>query len=167
MNTIKLPPLPLPYSIDAQRGEDMQAYATAAVLADRAQRGGPVAIVAEVHMSRYTLEWTNGPLPEKTPLYAFPTPKESALRQALEALERPRSQQSWYSRACTDADAAKALREAIYTTPQPERKPMDKEHRKAIIEAAINAHDDDGLLPDMERLSWVIDATEHHHGIKP
>ena len=31
-----------------------------------------VAIVAEVHMSRYTVEWTNGPLPEGTPLYAAP-----------------------------------------------------------------------------------------------
>ena len=32
----------------------------------------PVATVAEVHMSRYTLEWTNGPLPEGTKLYAAP-----------------------------------------------------------------------------------------------
>lgn len=31
---------------------------------------GPVATVAEVHMSRYTLEWTNGPMPEGTKLYA-------------------------------------------------------------------------------------------------
>ena len=29
----------------------------------------PVATVAEVHMSRYTLEWTNGPLPEGEKLY--------------------------------------------------------------------------------------------------
>lgn len=32
----------------------------------------PVARVAEVHMSRYTLEWTDGPLPEGTLLYAAP-----------------------------------------------------------------------------------------------
>lgn len=32
----------------------------------------PVATVAEVHMSRYTIEWTNGPLPEGTNLYAAP-----------------------------------------------------------------------------------------------
>jgi len=32
----------------------------------------PVARVAEVHMSRYTIEWTNGPLPEGTGLYAAP-----------------------------------------------------------------------------------------------
>ncbi len=31
-----------------------------------------VATVAEVHMSRYTLEWANGPLPEGTKLYATP-----------------------------------------------------------------------------------------------
>jgi hypothetical protein len=32
----------------------------------------PVAVVAEVHMSRYTIEWTNGPLPEDTKLYTTP-----------------------------------------------------------------------------------------------
>ena len=32
----------------------------------------PVATVAEVHMSRYTIEWTNGPLPEGTKLYTTP-----------------------------------------------------------------------------------------------
>ena len=35
----------------------------------------PVARVAEVHMSRYTLEWTNGPLPEGTELFAAPQRK--------------------------------------------------------------------------------------------
>jgi len=29
----------------------------------------PVAKVAEIHLSRYTIEWVNGPLPEGTPLY--------------------------------------------------------------------------------------------------
>ena len=29
----------------------------------------PVALVAEVHISRYTIEWTNGPLPQGTKLY--------------------------------------------------------------------------------------------------
>ena len=32
----------------------------------------PVAHVAEVHMSRYTIEWTNGPLAQGAPLYAAP-----------------------------------------------------------------------------------------------
>jgi hypothetical protein len=35
----------------------------------------PVALVAEVHISRYTIEWTNGPLPEGTKLYAKPQRK--------------------------------------------------------------------------------------------
>jgi len=34
----------------------------------------PVARVAEVHMSRYTLEWTNGPLPEGTELFSAQPP---------------------------------------------------------------------------------------------
>ena len=32
----------------------------------------PVAKVAEIHLSRYTIEWVNGPLPEGTPLYTQP-----------------------------------------------------------------------------------------------
>jgi len=32
----------------------------------------PVAKVAEIHLSRYTIEWVNGPLPEGTPLYTHP-----------------------------------------------------------------------------------------------
>jgi len=36
----------------------------------------PVALVAEVHISRYTIEWTNGPLPEGTKLYTTPQPKQ-------------------------------------------------------------------------------------------
>jgi len=32
----------------------------------------PVAVVAEVHISRYTIEWTNGLLPEGTKLYTTP-----------------------------------------------------------------------------------------------
>jgi len=32
----------------------------------------PVALVAEVHISRYTIEWTNGPLQEGTKLYTTP-----------------------------------------------------------------------------------------------
>jgi hypothetical protein len=35
-----------------------------------------VAFVAEVHMSRYTLEWNGAPLPEGTPLYAQPPAQE-------------------------------------------------------------------------------------------
>ena len=35
----------------------------------------PVALVAEVHISRYTIEWTNGPLPQGTKLYTTPQRK--------------------------------------------------------------------------------------------
>ena len=35
----------------------------------------PVALVAEVHISRYTIEWTNGPLSEGTKLYTTPQRK--------------------------------------------------------------------------------------------
>jgi len=35
----------------------------------------PAALVAEVHISRYTIEWTNGPLPEGTKLYTTPQRK--------------------------------------------------------------------------------------------
>ena len=35
------------------------------------EKAEPVATVAEVHMSRYTIEWTNGPLPEGTKLYTL------------------------------------------------------------------------------------------------
>jgi hypothetical protein len=34
----------------------------------------PVARVAEVHMSRYTVEWTNGPIPEGTELFSAQPP---------------------------------------------------------------------------------------------
>lgn len=46
----------------------------------RSMKIEPVATVAEVHMSRYTLEWTNGPLPEGEKLYT-----EAQMRQLGEA----------------------------------------------------------------------------------
>jgi hypothetical protein len=45
------------------------------------------------------------------------------------------------------------------------RAPLNNEQRKAIVESAINAMDDDGVLPDMQRFLWVIDAVERAHGI--
>ena len=39
----------------------------------------PVARVADVHMSRYTIEWTNRPLPEGTELFDGPQPKHEPL----------------------------------------------------------------------------------------
>lgn len=46
--------------------------------------------------------------------------------------------------------------------PQAERVPMDDDHRKAIIESAINGKTEMG---EMEYVSWIIDATERAHGI--
>lgn len=43
----------------------------------------PVATVTEVHMSRYTIEWTNGPLPEGTQLYTTPQYKHPPPPTAL------------------------------------------------------------------------------------
>jgi len=45
----------------------------------------PVARVAEVHMSRYTLEWLNGPLPEGTELYTSPQAAQTALKSESSA----------------------------------------------------------------------------------
>jgi hypothetical protein len=47
---------------------------TRAALAQPEQE--PVATVAEVHKSRYTIEWTNGPVPEGTKLYTTPPKRE-------------------------------------------------------------------------------------------
>ncbi len=47
------------------------------------QQSEPVATVAEVHMSRYTLEWTNEPLPEGTLLYTHPQPTPQPLTEEL------------------------------------------------------------------------------------
>lgn len=50
----------------------------------------PAARVAEIHMSRYTIEWLNGPLPEGTLLYAPPAPQ--AERTALEQYDLDQSE---------------------------------------------------------------------------
>ena len=44
-------------------------------------------------------------------------------------------------------------------------KRLSREQRRALIESAVNAADDDGLLPDIERYGWLIDAVERAHGI--
>ena len=46
-------------------------------------------------------------------------------------------------------------------------KQLSREQRKALMESAINETDDDGLCADMARFSWLIDAVERAHGIKP
>ena len=45
-------------------------------------------------------------------------------------------------------------------------KRLSREQRKALIESACNAEDEDGLLPDKERFAWLIDAVERAHGVR-
>lgn len=74
------PELGMPiYLVREDGADDREATITERVLwgalvKKSAANGEPVAHVAEIHMSRYTLEWTNGPLPEGAPLYAAPQP---------------------------------------------------------------------------------------------
>jgi hypothetical protein len=62
----------------------------AALKAQPAPVQGPVAKVAEVHMSRYTLEWTNSPLPEGTELFDRPAaqPAPVQLVATIDSLEQ-------------------------------------------------------------------------------
>ena len=46
----------------------------------------PVATVAEVHMSRYTIEWTNGSLPEGTKLYTTPPQRKPLTDERISGL---------------------------------------------------------------------------------
>jgi hypothetical protein len=56
-----------------QKGlRDYEADAITAIKAALEAKDEPVAIVAEIYMSRYTIEWTNGDLPEGTKLYTTP-----------------------------------------------------------------------------------------------
>jgi hypothetical protein len=56
-----------------QKGlRDYEADAITAIKAALEAKDEPVAIVAEIYMSRYTIEWINGDLPEGTNLYTTP-----------------------------------------------------------------------------------------------
>jgi len=53
--------------------KDMQNMASKSTYKEQLEtKDEPVALVAEVHISRYTIEWTNGPLPQGTKLYTTP-----------------------------------------------------------------------------------------------
>lgn len=45
-------------------------------------------------------------------------------------------------------------------------KRLSREQRRALFESAWCASDEDGLLPDMERFEWIVDAVERAHGIR-
>ena len=56
--------------------KDMQNMASKSTYKEQLEtKDEPVALVAEVHISRYTIEWTNGPLPQGTKLYTTPQRK--------------------------------------------------------------------------------------------
>ena len=81
----------------------------------------PVARVAEVHMSRYTLEWLNGPLPEGTELYTSPQAAQTALKsessaQAAQAPARlPSEGKPIEALAPTEAQEREAFEEFMLT----------------------------------------------------
>lgn len=60
------------WGVDAFVENTAEVYGAMLAAAPEAPAQQPVATVAEVHMSRYTIEWENGPLPEGTQLYAAP-----------------------------------------------------------------------------------------------
>jgi hypothetical protein len=66
----------------------------------------PVAIVAEIHMSRYTIEWTNGDLPEGTKLYTNP-PQRTWV--GLTGEEVKNFVQAVWPREATPADYIRAI----------------------------------------------------------
>ena len=73
----------------------------------------PVARVAEVHMSRYTLEWTNGPLPEGTLLYATPQQRQWVGLTDTERNEIWKKEVGWGDPSHDDEDLMKAIEQAL------------------------------------------------------
>ena len=60
------------WGFTSQRTVPKRKEAITAIKAALEAKDEPVAIVAEIHMSRYTIEWINGDLPEGTNLYTTP-----------------------------------------------------------------------------------------------
>lgn len=57
--------------VDERDIEEMRRKLAGLEVKFAASQFKPVARVAEVHMSRYTIEWTGSPLPEGTELFAL------------------------------------------------------------------------------------------------
>jgi len=55
----------------------------------------PVAIVAEIYISRYTIEWTNGDLPEGTKLYTTPPQRTWVGLTDEDRFELAKAQYGW------------------------------------------------------------------------
>ena len=78
-------------------------------------------------------------------------------------LERFESNESFaqaYSVKCGSPTQGTTL--PLYTAPQPEREPMDRELRNVIINDAEKS-----ALPTRQSAAYAIDETERYHGIKP
>jgi hypothetical protein len=147
----------------------------------------PVARVAEVHMSRYTLEWTNGPLPEGTELFSAlpvqPVQEPVAWRyhpvspfrdkegmhkvsDAWKLIDKP-NQRDAHSAMC----GIKA--EPLYTAP-PQRKPLtDEQVKELLLIAPVYAPD--GAVTRtpfayrkelLDTALWALRKAEAAHGIK-
>ena len=88
----------------------------------------PVARVAEVHMSRYTLEWTNGPLPEGTELFAAaqpPLPVQETFGYWFADTDLEALSQGWFVKGPSDGKLNGVAGIALYTTPpQPDQEPV-------------------------------------------
>ena len=87
----------------------------------------PVARVAEVHMSRYTLEWTNGPLPEGTELFAAaqpPLPVQETFGYWFADTDLEALSKGWFVKGPSDGKLNGVAGIALYTTPPlPEQEP--------------------------------------------
>lgn len=102
---------------------------------EQSEKVEPVATVAEVHMSRHTIEWTNGPLPEGTKLYLYPAPAQGlfvdmiAKHEGLaEELAAPAQQPLRYP-ACPSCDAD-VLYECVFCGSSNYPQPPKKEEKK-------------------------------------
>ena len=88
----------------------------------------PVARVAEVHMSRYTLEWTNGPLPEGTELFAAaqpPLPVQETFGYWFADTDLEALSKGWFVKGPSDGKLNGVAGIALYTAPLlPEQEPV-------------------------------------------
>lgn len=79
------------------------------------------------------------------------------LEQALDALDRPRNAQSWYQRACDDAQAAKALREAL-AQPAAQQEPAGE---PVAWDVYVAEHERGYLIDSLDDPQYLDDATNH------
>ena len=115
----------------------------------------PVATVAEVHMSRYTLEWNGSPLPEGSALYAAPV---AAVRKAMARLADLLDEDKFM-------EIEGIFTSAGFTPPVAAQPPDDLEKMRAVVEAAHN------WQADRQPMDWdsaeLFKAINRHSGDWP